>query len=88
MLRINAATDDMLRFAVNDCSEAIRAMPLGHKSLSYMQEARACQIELDRRAKLRAARSHLRGPSRTNYDKQIRQNAVHFVGFVGRKNGE
>ena len=52
-------TDDQLKFIIQDCQEAISAMPLGHKTEEYLALARQAIAELSKRERLRSWRRDL-----------------------------
>ena len=52
-------TDDQLKFIIQDCQEAISAMPLGHKTEEYLALARQAIAELSKRERLRSWRGDL-----------------------------
>ena len=52
-------TDDQLKFIIQDCQEAISAMPLGHKTEEYLALARQATKELITRERLRSWRRDL-----------------------------
>lgn len=56
MRPLNTLSDSELDYIKTDCAAAIAANPLGHKSESYLEDARACQGELNRRALIRGWR--------------------------------
>ena len=48
-MNIHTATDEMLRFTQKDCVEAIAAHPCNPKAYEYLEMAKACGRELERR---------------------------------------
>ena len=50
MKKVKTLTDDVLRYIIKDCQEAINAMPNGEKAGYYADEISYCSMELARRA--------------------------------------
>lgn len=51
-------TDAELRYTIQDCTEAIDAMPNGHKAGYYQDEINYCSVELSNREKKLTSKSH------------------------------
>lgn len=60
MKPVHCCKDGELIFRVGDCADALRANPLGHSAERYLAEARAADMELIRRDRLRCARRYAR----------------------------